>query len=96
MNRISVLITAELYKMFFRCTLEFNIIYVFRIPEINRLITMIKLKSGNGVPKCGYSIYLFIYLFIFYIHMRPDLSYDGWPRTIPKEASVGPMFLLAT
>ena len=41
-------------------------------------------------------IYLFIYLFIFYIHMRPDLSYDGWPRTIPKEASVGPMFILAT
>ena len=41
-------------------------------------------------------VYLFIYLFIFYIHMRPDLSYDGWPRTIPKKASIGPMFFLAT
>ena len=33
---------------------------------------------------------------MFYIHMRPDLSYDGWPWTIPNKVSVGPMFILDT
>ena len=28
--------------------------------------------------------------------MRPDLSYDGWPWTIPNKVSVGPMFVLDT
>ena len=28
--------------------------------------------------------------------MRPNLSYDGWPWTIPNKASVGPIFILDT
>ena len=56
MNRNSIPTTAELYEMFLRCALEFNTIYAFRIPKVNRLIAVVKLKSGNGVPGCGYNI----------------------------------------
>ena len=61
---------------------------------LTRIISLIELSSD--IDKIEILLVLFIYLFIFYIHMRPDLSYDGWPRTIPKEARVGPMFFLAT
>ena len=44
----------------------------------------------------GFFLFYFFILFIFYIHMRPDLSYDGWPWTIPNKVSVGPMFVLDT
>ena len=56
MNRNSIPTTAELYEMFLRCALEFNTIYAFRIPKVNRLIAVVKLRSRNGVPGCGYNI----------------------------------------
>ncbi|MCJ1241737.1 hypothetical protein MMC14_009743, partial [Varicellaria rhodocarpa] len=54
MDRTSVPTIAELYEMFPHCALEFDTVYAFRIPKVNQLIAVIKFKSGNDEPGCGY------------------------------------------